>query len=124
MRSRARVPAAELLRQERERVNAMRVEFMRLVDWLVIIETRAEQLHENVMGVAVNDHDDVNIEVAQSAALADIAEQVLSDARAALARSLPPVDDEPSALPESVEIPQGQGTAASEKRGALQAALL
>jgi hypothetical protein len=76
----------------------------------LIIETRSSQLHENLMGVAVNDHDDVNIEVAQSAALADIAEQVLSDARAVLARTFAPSSVGPSARPEGQPEQKNHGS--------------
>lgn len=125
----------ELLRQQSQKFDALRIELARLVDWLAIIETRAEQLHENVMGVAVNDHDDVNIEVAQSAALADITEQVLSDARAVLARSLASVAPDPGAQPEvlplhkavgsvGVKVPQVRGSSLVCAHSAQQPALL
>jgi len=71
----------ELLEQERERASKLRVELDRIVQWLKMIETRADQLHDNLMGVCQNDLDEVHIEIAQSAALADIVEQVLIDAK-------------------------------------------
>ncbi len=58
----------------------------RLIPWLAMIETRASQLYENILGVSSLGHEDVNIEIAQAAALADIAEQVLQDAKAIVAR--------------------------------------
>jgi hypothetical protein len=75
---------ADLLRMERECTAALRAQLARLIPWLEMIEARAAQLHENIMGVSMNGHEDVHIEVAQSSALADIAEQVCMDAKAAM----------------------------------------
>jgi hypothetical protein len=58
----------------------------RLVAWLEVMEARADQLHENITHSAARGHEDLAIEVAQSAALADIVEQVLRDAQADLSR--------------------------------------
>lgn len=124
---------AELLEQERERANKLRVELDRIVQWLMMIETRADQLHDNLMGVSQNDHDDVNIEIAQSAALADIVEQVLIDAKAALARSLTLGDEKVSTVdtPEAKEVmtvitpaTQKRGSSAATAGGEKQPALL
>ncbi|WP_399683993.1 hypothetical protein [Xenophilus sp.] len=77
---------ADMLRTERERAAQAIADLERLIPWLEMLETRCSQLHDNIMGVSQAGHEDVNIEIAQSAALADIAEQVLRDAQAALSR--------------------------------------
>lgn len=112
----------ELIEQERERTSGLRTELDRIVQWLTIVEARADQLHDNLMGVSQNDHDDVNIEIAQSAALADIVEQVLNDAKAALARSHTLGGEKVS----TVDTPEAEEvitviTPAIEKRGSLAA---
>jgi hypothetical protein len=61
-------------------------ELQRLIPWLQMIATRAEQLHDNIMGVSQLGHEDVNIEIAQSAALADLAEQLVKDAQSVVSR--------------------------------------
>lgn len=66
----------------------LRSSLERLIPWLEMIEARADQLHDNIMASSMRGHEDLNIEVAQSSALADIAEQVLNDARAALSHSV------------------------------------
>ncbi|MFN7121893.1 MAG: hypothetical protein ACK4NM_07660 [Hydrogenophaga sp.] len=112
---------AQLLKQERERADKLRAELDRLVQWLTIVEARADQLHDNLMGVSQNDHDEVNIEIAQSAALADIVEQVLIDAKAALARSLVNGDVQPTSggdAQEPLKTPDSGGVKAPQKRGA------
>lgn len=63
-------------------------EFERLAHWLEVIEARADQLHDNIMASSMRGHEDLDIEVAQSSALADIIEQVRKDAKAALARGV------------------------------------
>lgn len=68
-------------------------EMQRLLPWLQMIATRAEQLHDNIMGVSQLGHEDVNIEVAQSAALADLAEQVAKDVQSAVSRNVTPSHD-------------------------------
>jgi hypothetical protein len=116
---------AELIEQERERTSGLRTELDRIVQWLMIVEARADQLHENIMGVSQNDHDDVHIEIAQSAALADIIEQVLIDAKAALARSLTHGDEPPTAVCgalEPVKTPNSGAVQATRKRGSSVAA--
>lgn len=60
------------------------LELERLANWLEVIEARADQLHDNIMASAMRGHEDLNIEVAQSSALADIIGQVLRDAKTAL----------------------------------------
>lgn len=65
-----------------------RADLERLIPWLAMIETRASQLYENILGVSSLGHEDVNIEIAQAAALADIAEQVLQDAKTIVARGV------------------------------------
>lgn len=110
----------ELLKQERERADEVRTELDRIVQWLIIVEARADQLHDNLMGVSQNDHDDVNIEIAQSAALADIVEQVLIDAKAALTRSLTLEGDQPATMDDaqkSVKAPSAGEVQATQKRG-------
>lgn len=125
----------ELLERERERANGLRTELDRIVGWLMMIETRTTQLHDNIMGVSQNDHDDVHIEIAQSAALADIVEQVLIDAKAALARSLIRGDDQPATAGDpqktmkapnsgAVQSPQKRGSSAVTAGGTKQPALL
>jgi len=84
----------DLLATERRRADDAIADLARLVPWLEMIETRCSQLHDNIMGVGQAGHEDVNIEIAQSAALADIAEQVLKDARAALSRHITQCHDE------------------------------
>lgn len=79
---------ADLLRAERAISSSLRRELERLVPWLILIQARSAQLHDNIMGVSMRGKEDVNIEVAQSSALADIAEEVCNDAKAAVARSL------------------------------------
>ncbi|WP_399696577.1 hypothetical protein [Xenophilus sp.] len=81
---------ADMLRTERERAAQAIADLERLIPWLEMIETRCSQLHDNILGVGQAGDDDVNIEIAQSAALADIAEQVLKDAQAALSRHVTP----------------------------------
>lgn len=80
--------ASELLRIERQRSMRTIAELERLVPWLEMLEARCSQLHENVLGIAEAGHEEVNIEIAQSAALADISEQIRKDAQAALARTM------------------------------------
>lgn len=77
---------ADLLRAERARSNSLRLEIERLVPWLDLIDARASQLHDNIMCISMRGDEDVNIEVAQSSALADIVEEVSKAAKAALAR--------------------------------------
>ncbi|MGC4394486.1 hypothetical protein [Hydrogenophaga sp. T2] len=62
-------------------------ELERLANWLEVIEVRSAQLYDNIMACALRAHEDLNIEVAQASALADIAEQLLKDARATLRRA-------------------------------------
>jgi hypothetical protein len=59
-----------------------------LIPWLEIIETRASQLYENILSVSSLGHEDLNVEIAQASALADIAEQVLEDAKAVVTRGV------------------------------------
>lgn len=109
----------ELHARERERADALRNELDRIVGWLMMIETRATQLHDNIMGVSQNDHEDVHIEIAQSAALADIVEQVLIDAKAALARTLTPGGEQPANAvdpEETLKTPDPGGDQATPKR--------
>lgn len=115
----------ELLELERERANKLRVELDRIVQWLMMIETRAEQLHDNLMGVCQNDLEEVHIEIAQSAALADIVEQVLIDAKAALARSLTRGSGQPTTVDDTkqpLKTPNSGGVQATQKRGASKSA--
>lgn len=111
----------ELLEQERERVNMLRVELDRIIQWLMIVEARADQLHHNIMVASQNGHSDVHIEMAQSAALADIVEQVLIDSRAALARSLTNGDEQPTTFAgelDPLKTPKSVGVQATQKRDA------
>ena len=80
----------DMLRTERERAAHAIADLERLVPWLEMLETRCSQLHDNILGIGEAGHEDVNIEIAQSAALADIAEQVLKDAQVALKRHATP----------------------------------
>lgn len=79
---------AEIWRPHCVRAASLLEDLERLIPWLEMIETRASQLHDNILGIADLGHEDVNIEIAQSSALADIIEQVLKDAKAALARGV------------------------------------
>ncbi|WP_382321344.1 hypothetical protein ACFJGX_11085 [Hydrogenophaga sp. UC242_50] len=123
---------ADLLRAERALSTSLRQELERLVPWLVLIEARSAQLHENIMGVSMRGNEDVNIEVAQSSALADIAEEVCNDAKAAVARCLAHGADRPATstgTQQSRKTPidgraQEPGSSVATASGALQAALI
>lgn len=67
---------AELLRTERGRVAALERTLDRYKRALLAIKVRAEQLHDNIFNCSQRGHEDLGIEVAQSAALADFAEFV------------------------------------------------
>lgn len=79
---------ADIWRPDCVRAASLLADLERLIPWLEMIETRASQLHDNILGIADLGHEDVNIEIAQSSALADIIEQVLKDAKAAFARGV------------------------------------
>ena len=121
---------AELLTIERERAMKAEAALARLAGWLDVIDTRATQLHDNILGVSQAGHEDLNIEIAQSAALADIAEQVLNDARSALSRHVTPHHDEscqPGASALSADTdntPKIGGVKDTRKRGAYASAQL
>lgn len=115
---------ADMLRTERERAAQAIADLERLIPWLEMLETRCSQLHDNILGVAEAGHEDVNIEIAQSAALADIAEQVRKDAQAALSRHVTPrhaecgTGDQRSALgADRAETPESGGVQEPQKRG-------
>lgn len=67
---------AELLRTERERVVDLERTLDRFKRSLLHFKVRAEQLHDNILSSSQRGHEDLGIEVAQSAALADFAEFV------------------------------------------------
>lgn len=126
---------ADLLRAERALSSSLRRELERLVPWLILIEARSAQLHDNIMGVSMRGNEDVNIEVAQSSALADIAEEVCNDAKAAVARSLAPGADQPAPstgtqhsrktpIPGNAQAPQEPGFSVVTASGTQQAALI
>lgn len=77
---------AQILRAERALSASLRQEIERLAPWLELIDARASQLHDNIMTSSLRGHEDLQIEVAQSSALADIAEEVRKAAKAALTR--------------------------------------
>ena len=67
---------AELLRTERGRVADLDRALARCKRALLHIRVRAEQLHKNIFSCSQQGHEDLGIEVAQSAALADFAEHI------------------------------------------------
>ncbi len=67
---------AELLRTERGRIAGMERTLTRYKRALLDIKVRTEQLHDNILSISQLGHEDLGIEVAQSAALADFAEYV------------------------------------------------
>lgn len=67
---------AELLRTERGRVAELKGAVDRYKRALLHLRARAEQLHENVVSCSQRGHEDLGVEVAQSAALADFAEHI------------------------------------------------
>ena len=67
---------AELLRTERGRVADMKGALDRYKRALLHFKVRAEQLHKNLFNCSQQGHEDLGIEVAQSAALADFAEHI------------------------------------------------
>lgn len=67
---------AELLRTERGRVAELESALDRYKRALLHIKVRAEQLHENVVSCSQRGHEDLGVEVAQSAALTDFAEHI------------------------------------------------
>ena len=67
---------AELLRTERGRVADLERTLDRCKRALLAVKVRAEQLHDNIFNCSQRGHEDLGIEVAQSAALADFAEYV------------------------------------------------
>ena len=56
---------------------------------LVLIRDRAEQLHQNIYGLSQLGHEDMSIEVAQSAALADIADHICVEFERSVHEPLP-----------------------------------
>lgn len=67
---------AELLRTECGRAAELERAVDRYKRALLHIRVRAEQLHNNIVSCSQRGHEDLGIEVAQSAALADFAEHV------------------------------------------------
>lgn len=67
---------AELLRTERGRSADLERTLDRYKRALLHVRVRAEQLHNNIVSCSQQGHEDLGIEVAQSAALADFAEHV------------------------------------------------
>jgi len=111
---------ADLLRAERALSTSLRLEIERLVPWLDLIDARASQLHDNIMAVSMRGDEDVNIEVAQSSALADIVEEVSKAAKAALARcgiDRPAEQVAPSGAMPAQNPPVSGGVQHTQKRG-------
>lgn len=111
---------AEILRTERALSTSLRQEIERLVPWLDLIDARASQLHDNIMAVSMRGDEDVNIEVAQSSALADIVEEVSNAAKAALARCAvvrPAEQVAPSGALPAQNPPVSGGVQHTQKRG-------
>lgn len=100
---------ADMLRTERERAAQAIADLERLIPWLEMLETRCSQLHDNILGVGESGGEDVNIEIAQSAALADIAEQVLRDAQAALSRHVTPCHANVPAVSRGTDAVRAEG---------------
>ena len=67
---------AELLRTERGQVADLKRTLDRYKRALLHIKVRAEQLHDNIFNCSRRGHEDLSVEVAQSAALADFAEHI------------------------------------------------
>ena len=67
---------AELLRTERGRVADLESTLTRYKRALLHFRVRAEQLHDNIFNCSQRGHEDLDVEVAQSAALADFAEHI------------------------------------------------
>lgn len=67
---------AELLRTERGRVADLDRTLDRLKRALLHFKVRAEQLHDNIVNCSQRGHEDLGVEVAQSAALADFSEHI------------------------------------------------
>lgn len=95
-------------------------ELERLAHWLELIEARADQLHDNIMASSMRGHEDLDIEVAQSSALADIIEQVRKDAQAAFARGVTRSHDvsrmEPDRIPIAPKSPEIGGVEDPQNR--------
>ena len=67
---------AELLRTERGRAANLERDLGRYKRALLHINVRAEQLYDNIFRCSQRGHEDLSIEVAQSAALSDFAEHI------------------------------------------------
>ena len=94
---------AELLRTERGQVADLKRAMDRYKRALLCIRGKAEQLHDNISSSAQKGHEDLGIEVAQSAALADFVEHICvefeDDFTATTPESAPTADVKVSSSP-------------------------
>lgn len=67
---------AELLRTERKLSADLNITLQRYMRALLLVKSRSEQLYENIYRCSQRGHEDLCVEVAQSAALLDFAEHI------------------------------------------------
>ena len=67
---------AELLRTERQRSVDLNTTLQRYRRALLLVKSRSEQLYDNIYRSSQRGHEDLCVEVAQSAALSDFAEYI------------------------------------------------
>lgn len=90
---------------------------------LLGIRERAEQLHENIFSLSLQGHEDMGIEVAQSAALADFASFICGEFEDDFIVD-PPQEVRTTPKSGGVQEPQKRGASTATTSGAQQAALI
>jgi hypothetical protein len=90
---------------------------------LLGIRDRAEQLHENIFSLSMQGREDMGIEVAQSAALADFASFICGEFEDYFVAD-PPKEARTTPKNGDVQEPQKRGSSVADTSGAQQAALI